>query len=60
MTFGISPYDFRGFPCRITMFSRFGCVHGSLLPHHLIGRQAPPKKKDFVGPVQRRRKNGTL
>jgi hypothetical protein len=41
------------------MFSRFGRAQGSLLPHHLTGRQAPLKGKApvvrFVGVVKTKR-----
>jgi hypothetical protein len=44
---------------RITKFSRFGRAHGSLLPHHLTGRQAPLKGRAlvvrFVGVVKTER-----
>jgi len=44
---------------QITIFSRFGRAHGSLLPHHLTGRQAPPGRRAppvrFVGIVKTKR-----
>ena len=33
---------------QLTIFSRFGRAHGSFLPHHLTGQQAPPRRRALV------------